>query len=364
MTGSIYKIPWWKKSFDPSVSKQIEAAIVDKNISQGAITRQFEEKIAQLLDVKHVVACSSGSTALMMALMALDIGPGDEVIVPNRTWIATAHAAHLLGANVVLAEIEPQVPLIDLSKIESLITRRTKAILPVHMNGRAVNMADLNDIAKTHKISVIEDAAQAFLSKNKFGFLGTQSDIGCFSLSVAKTISSGQGGFAVTNNDILNEKLRNIRTHGVENVVDPGKWGMPGLNFRYTDILACIALSQLETLENKTAHLKEIYFRYEKGLKGSKLRNIPVDVSSGEIPVYIEYLVNEDRDDWVRYLGQHGIETRPFYPDLHRASYFQNVSNKKLRPSIFDAKAIYLPSGTDQNLDDIDYTINVVLSKK
>ena len=94
------------------------------------------------------------------------------------------------------------------------------------------------------------------------------------------------------------------------------------------------------------------------------LKNIPVDVSSGEIPVYIEYLVNEDRDDWVRYLGQHGIETRPFYPDLHRASYFQNVSNKKLRPSIFDAKAIYLPSGTDQNLDDIDYTINVVLSKK
>ena len=135
-----------------------------------------------------------------MSLMAIGVQPNDEVILPNRTWIATAHAVHLLGGKVVLVDVEPNRPIIDVTSIEQAITSKTKAIIPVHMNGRSANMRSIRKIARKYKIHVIEDAAQAIGSCNKQGYLGTQSDIGCFSLSVAKTISTGQGGFAVTSN--------------------------------------------------------------------------------------------------------------------------------------------------------------------
>ena len=166
--------------------------------------------------------------------MALGVVPGDEVILPNRTWIATAHAVHLLGAKVVLVNVESERPIIASGQIEERITTKTKGIIPVHMNGRSADMVKIRDIAKRHSLFVIEDAAQAIASRNNEGYLGTQSDIGCFSLSVAKAIATGQGGFAVTNNAMLAKRMRAIRTHGVENVKDPKNWAMAGFNFRFT----------------------------------------------------------------------------------------------------------------------------------
>ena len=163
-----------------------------------------------------------------------------KYIIPNRTWIATAHAIHLLGAKVVPVDVQEDKPIIDIYKLKKAITLKTKVIIPVHMNGRGSDIEEIRSIAKKSNIKVVEDSAQAIGSKNKFGFLGTQSDIGCCSLSVAKTISSGQGEFIVTNNKKLSNKIRAMRTHGVENVKDPKKWNMPDFNFRYTDIQAIL----------------------------------------------------------------------------------------------------------------------------
>lgn len=347
-----YQINWWRTSFGEEEIRRVAESIRTECVSQGKVTREFEQKLEDFLQVRHVVAVASGSVALLSALMAIEIKPGDEVIVPNRTWIATAHAVKLLGAKVIPVDVEVDRPIIDANQVSHAITSQTRAIIPVHMNGRSADMRQIREIAKQNHLFVIEDAAQAIASKNADGFLGTQSDIGCFSLSVAKTIATGQGGFAVTNNDSLAEKLRSIRTHGVENVKDPGKWVMAGFNFRFTDVLASIGIEQLKRLPERVQHLQELYRVYETSLKDSPFEIIPVDINNGEVPVYNEFLVN-NRQYWINRLEKLGIETRPFYPDINQADYLEIPLRNYPNSMKYGLNGIYLPSGPSQSINNL-----------
>jgi len=353
------KIPWWRTSFGEEEIQRIADSIRNECISQGKVTAQFERDLAEFLEIEHVIAVSNGSISLMMALMALGVVPGDEVIVPNRTWIATAHAVHILGAKVVLVDVEPNRPIIDAKKIEECITSKTKGMIPVHLNGRSADMEKIQDIARRHSLFVIEDAAQALGSRNADGYLGTQSDIGCFSLSVAKTIATGQGGFAVTNDTELAKRMRAIRTHGVENVKEPENWMMPGFNFRFTDLQASIGIEQLKRLPERVEHLKNIYIRYAEDLVDTPFKLIPVNLKAGETPVYNEFLV-ENRSEWIMNLEHRGIETRAFYPDLNKAHYFTQKNDYYPNSEKFGLRAIYLPSGPTQPLKNIDICIKTI----
>jgi perosamine synthetase len=353
-------IPWWQTSFDGDEIELVTEAISHGNISQGSQVEYFEYELSQYLNVKNVVAVSNGSVALLLSLIACGVGPGDEVIVPDRTWIATAHAVRLLGASVRLVDVEGDLPIMDSTKIESLINRKTKAIIPVHMNGRAVNLRQIQEIADKYALPVIEDAAQALGSRNADGFLGTQGSIGCFSLSVAKIISSGQGGFAVTNDDNLAKNMRAMRTHGVENVKDPQRWPMLGFNFRFTDVLASIGRAQLSRIDQRIAHLISLYERYEQGLKETGLKLIPVDLKNGEIPLYIECVADGQRDDWIKYLEARGVDTRPFYPSVNRAPYLGLAAGTYPNSVRFEERGIYLPSGPTQPLENVDFCIDVI----
>lgn len=354
-----YQINWWRTSFGEEEIRRVAESIRTECVSQGKVTREFEQKLEDFLQVRHVVAVASGSVALLSALMAIEIKPGDEVIVPNRTWIATAHAVKLLGAKVIPVDVEVDRPIIDANQVSHAITSRTRAIIPVHMNGRSADMRQIREIAKQNHLFVIEDAAQAIASKNADGFLGTQSDIGCFSLSVAKTIATGQGGFAVTNNDSLAEKLRSIRTHGVENVKDPGKWVMAGFNFRFTDVLASIGIEQLKRLPERVEHLRELYHVYETGLKDSPFEIIPVNIDNGEVPVYNEFLV-DNRKYWINKLEQSGIETRPFYPDIDKADYLEVNSSNYPNSRKYGLNGIYLPSGPSQSISNLMIVVSEI----
>jgi dTDP-4-amino-4,6-dideoxygalactose transaminase len=342
-------ISWWCTSFGEDEIEHVVHSMRNKCFGQGEVTKEFEKKLSEFLGVDHVIAVSSGSSALLMALMAVGVVPGDEVIIPNRTWIATAHAVNLIGASVVLVDTEKDRPIINAKLIEEKITSKTKAIIPVHLNGRSCDMQEINRIAKKYKLYVIEDAAQAMASKNSNGYLGVQSDVGCFSLSVAKIIATGQGGFSVTNNSELAVKMRAIRTHGIENVHDPEEWVMPGFNFRFNDILASIGIEQLKKLPSRIEYLKEIYRHYEEGFRGSIFKQIPVDLDGGEVPVYSEFLV-KNRTHWMEKLLSNDIETRPFYPDISSASYLK--CNKHLYPNSikFSRDGLYLPSGPCQSV--------------
>ncbi len=353
------EISWWKTIFGNAEIEHVVQSMRDKCISQGRVTEEFERNLSDFFEVESVIAVNNGSNAILIALMAIGICPGDEVIVPNRTWIATAHAVHLLGAKVILVDTEEKRPIIDTTLIENKISSKTKAIIPVHMNGRSCDMVKINQIAKKHNLFVIEDAAQAIGSRNSKGLLGTQSDIGCFSLSVAKTISTGQGGFTVTNNNELANKIRAIRTHGVENVKDPYEWPMPGHNFRFNDLAASIGIEQLKRLPKRIKHLKNIYELYKEHLKGSEFKLIPVDITSGEVPVYNEFLISK-RDIWVKKLADHDIETRSFYPSINSARYLEQTKERYINSEAFSKSGIYLPSGPDQPISAIKKTINTI----
>ena len=348
------KVPFWRTSFGEDEIKHIARSIRSENISQGLVTKEFENQISKILEIDHVIAVTSGTAALTLAYLSQGVGPGDEVIVPNRTWIATGHAASILGAKVILADVLPHSPIIDPNKIESLITKRTKIIVAVHMNGRGADMKKLKNISEKFSISIVEDAAQALFSKNKHGFLGTQSEVGCFSLSVGKIISTGQGGLVVTHNKDLAEKMRKIRTHGLEHVKDPNSWNMPGYNFRYTDIQASIGLEQIRLLPKRAKYLCEIYDFYKNEIKNKVFKLIPVKINEGEIPVYNEYLI-ENRGQWIKKLEHLGIETRRFYPDLSEAHYYKKHQPHIVNPTIFGSNGIYLPSGPTQPIQNIKF---------
>ena len=368
------KIDWWKTKFGEEEIKRVVETIRNKNLSQGPVTDEFERKLGEYLEIDHVIAVSNGSISIVLALMALGVGPGDEVIMPNRTWIATAHAVHLLGGKVVLVDVEEGRPIIDCSLIEEKISSKTKVILPVHMNGRAANMNEIMKIAKKHSLTVIEDT-QSIASKNSKGFLGTQSDIGCYSLAVAKTISTGQGGFVVTRNEMLANKIRAIRNHGVDDVNNVKFWPMPGFNFKFTDVLASIGIEQLKRLPERIKRFCDLYEIYEDKLVSPDFRPIPVDLNAGEVPIYIEYLV-KGRNKKVDDLHDLGIETRPFYPSINAAQYLNKKTNEEhisqylnketkeedifINSLKYEEEGIYLPSGPDQDLTEIINSIESI----
>ena len=147
------QISWWRTTFVEDEIEHIVASFRNECVSQGQVTEEFEQKLSEFFEIEHVVAVSSGSAALMMSLMSIGVQPGDEVILPNRTWIATAHAVHLLGGKVVLVDVEPDRPIMDVTLIEQAVTSNTKAVIPVHMNGRSVDMRAIRTIAEKKILS-------------------------------------------------------------------------------------------------------------------------------------------------------------------------------------------------------------------
>jgi len=351
----MYKILWWRILFGEPEFQKLRKSVEEEHISQGAITEEFESNFAKSLDVPYAVATTSGSVALLMALMALGISRDDEVIIPDRTWIATAHAALFLGAKAILVDVKSDIPIMDVSQIRRKITKRTKAIMPVHLNGRAVDMEEIHKISKEYGLYVIEDACQALYSKNSKGFLGTQSDAGCFSLGVTKLISTGQGGVVVTRNKEMYEKLKLVRNHGVvDNFADT--WNQMGFNFKFTDLQASFGVAQLSRVQGRVAHVKEVYAKYADAIADFPfIKLVPVKVSEGEVPLYVEVL-SDERERLIKFLGSQGIQVRPVPPNLHLSDYMNNTDNFPYS-DIFGSQGMYLPCGPEQPLENVEFVL-------
>lgn len=355
------KIPWWQTEFTSGEADAASEAIAAGRLSQGPIVTEFENLLREYLGVRNVVATTSGSDALLLALWATGVSPGDEVLVPNRTWIATAHSVLLLGAVPVIVDTDNDRPLISLVDLERKVSEKTRVVIPVHVNGRDAHIDEILEFGLRHNVIVIEDAAQALGSKDVAGsFLGTRSLAGCFSLSPAKIISSGQGGFITTNDDNFASVIRLMRTHGVENVIEPKHWNRSGFNFRFTDVLASIGIVQLKKIDMRINRLRNIYLRYENGFKSvSEVKMLKVNVGEGEVGPYIEILC-EDRMDLIRHLENFGIETRIFYPDLFTASYLTDKIENSC-DEIFSRTGLYLPSGPSITDEEIDCVIDCII---
>jgi dTDP-4-amino-4,6-dideoxygalactose transaminase len=340
------QVHWWWTDLGQAEIEGVIAAIRDRCINQGRLCRELEARLAAQLEVPHVVVTSSGSLGLVLALLACDVGPGDEVIVPAATFIAPAHAALLLGARVRLADVRGDRPILDADQLEAAITSRTKVVIPVHLNGRACDLEAIHAVADRRGIAVVEDASQAFCSRGSGGWLGTRSRSGVFSMGLTKLITTGEGGFVVTRDAGVYARLVALRNHGTTSLSDNRFDGF-GNNFRLTDLQAAVGLAQMRRVSERMAGVRRVYEFYRHHLRGlSYLRPIAVQVDEGELPLWTEVLCAE-RATVARRLRGQGIETRAYHPPLN-ASPHLGVSGAFPNAERFAALGLTLPSGPDQ----------------
>jgi perosamine synthetase len=352
-------VPFWRTVLGDEEIQRVGESMRSFNVSQGKVTEDFEARLATLLSIPYVVLTTNGSTALYMAMSVAGLGAGDEIIIPNRTFIATAHAALLAGATVVLVDTQRDAPVVDHTQIEAAITSRTRAICAVHLNGRACDMRAIREIADRRNLTVIEDAAQGLFSSNEDGYLGTQSSFGCFSLGITKFITTGQGGFVTAHNAEQHEKLFQFRNHGVRSTY-VARYDHFGFNFKYTDVQASIGLAQLERISAKRDRHLEVYRFYERELAGlSYLRLLPVDIDRGELPLWVEALA-ADRDELIARLEDENVQARPFLPDLSEAKHLHHDDARFVNSKRFARHGLFLPCGPDLSDAALSRTIAVL----
>lgn len=256
---------------DPLISsyefKKIITKVFKNNyISEGVISKTFEKKLKNLINVKHCLITNSGSSALVLALKALNIKQNDEVIIPNITFQATANAVNLIGGKVVLCDINKENLLMDPYDLKNKINKKTKAIIFVNVSGRGENIFQINKLAKQKNIPLIEDSSEALFSKFGKKYYGTVGDIGCFSFAPNKIITTGQGGLLVTNINRYYKKMLIYKNQGKTDTsfINSDSYDSEGFNFRSTDINAALGLSQLRYIEKRKRKLKQIYQYYKK----------------------------------------------------------------------------------------------------
>ena len=359
-------IEWWKINYTKKNISYIIKSINQKRISQGKNNLKLENKISKLLKVKYCVTSTSGTTAIMLALKALGLKRDDEVILPNRTWIASANVLDYLELKVKLVDVKKDKQIIDETQIEKNITKKTKLIIPTHLNGKSANMNKILEIAKHYKIKVLEDSAQALMAKYNNKYLGTFGDVGIFSMAMTKILSTGQGGFLVTNDKGIYKKLLELKNHGINDIFEVDWNKRNGLNFKFTDLQASLALSQIKTLRKRANKLKENYRIYKNGLKNlDYIKIMPYNFKSGELPLWIECL-SKKRNKLIKLLNKNKIQARPGYPSLNNFSRFKNKNKIFPNSEYFEDNCLYLPSGVNIEKKTIYKVLNILnkLSKK
>lgn len=358
------------KDQNAALRPEIEAAIgrvLDTNgFILGGEVAALEDDLAGYCGVKHAIGCASGSDAILLALMALDVGPGDEVITTPYSFFATVSSITRLGATPVFVDIEPEYYNIDPEKIEAKITPRTKAIEPVHLYGQCAAMDAINEIAARYSISVVEDAAQAIGAKDKDRHAGSMSIAGCFSFYPSKNLGGmGDGGFLTTNDEDVAKRLRALRVHGAE---ERYYHKYIGLNSRLDGFQGAVLRVKLPHLEKWTESRRENADQYRRLFSEAELGDIvklPAE-RDGAYHIYNQFVIRikARRDELRSYLTECGIGTDIYYPvPLHLQECFAYLGYKNgdLPESELAAReTLALPIFPELRLDQIEYVLDSI----
>ena len=277
----------------------------------GQKVRDFERAYSDYIGVKHGVGCDNGTNAITLALKALGIGDGNEVITVSNTAIPTVSAIVSAGANPVFVDINPETYLMDVTKIEAAITPRTKAILPVHLYGQCVDMDPLLDIAKKYHLYVVEDCAQAHGAEYKGRKAGSMGDISTTSFYPTKILGGyGDGGMVNTNNEAWAQRLRRLRFYGAETTYYANEHGY---NSRLDELQAALLLTKLPKIEQYIHRRREIAALYQEGLKGTELI-LPKEAPYGRHAYYLYVVLHPNRDEIIKKLRENNIHVNISYP--------------------------------------------------
>ena len=359
----------------PSVSAKegfysYDAALKGWNSEWSKYLTKFERNFADYVGVKYAMATSSCTGALQIGLMALDIGPGDEVIVPDQTWVATANAVRYVGAIPIFADIEVDTWNLDVKSVEGLITNKTKAIMPVHMYGHPARMDALVALANKYNLKIVEDAAPAIGAEWQGKRCGSFGDFAGFSFQGAKLMVTGEGGMLVTNNDDLYKKALKIWDQGR----NPTKvfWiDEDGVKFKMSNVQAAIGLAQLERVDELIEMKRRIFSWYEEILHDVPYITLNKEINEARSIYWMSSIrLNLDaplsRDELMKILKSRNIDSRPVFPAISQYPIWPKQQSPQPIASLVGNQAINLPSGVCLSKDEVMYVarnIKELLSK-
>lgn len=341
--------PWFDENETQAVSEYLSSG---GWLTEFKKTEELESMISEFTGIRFCTMVNNGTISLFIALMASGVGWEDEVIVPDYTMIATANAVKLCGAEPIFVDIESSSLCMDLNSFKSAITRKTKAAIPVSINGRyPTKMDEIIDISKNEELFILEDVAQSLGSLKGDKHLGTLGDIGSFSFSSPKIITTGQGGALITGDEILHSKIRGIKDFGrKQGGIDYHE--TIGFNFKFTDLQAVIGIEQMKKLPYRVKRKKEIYQNYIKYLSGIE----PIQFISTNLeettPWFIDILV-PDPLALQSFLKKHQIGSRVFYPPIHSQPAY-NLNGRYPRTEYASAHGLWLPSSSKLQDSDIE----------
>jgi len=372
------QIPFHKTHTTNEEIEAVVEAIKSGWLTMGPKCVEFEEEFKKFVGSKEAVMLNSATAALHLALKAIGLKEGDEVILPTNTFVATAEVVTYFNATPVLCDIEEDTHNIDVSKIESLITPKTKAIIPVHFAGQPCDMDEIYNIAnqklktKNQKLYIIEDAAHALPSKYKGQMVGSlpQTDITCFSFYATKTLSTGEGGMATTNNPEFAKTIKINRLHGIsrdawDRYTSKGSWYYEvvdnGNKYNSTDINAALGLVQLKKqfkLRDKRAKIAK---KYNEAFKDSKNITIPTIKDDRETSWHLYVIKVENRDEVIEKMKEKGIGCSVHFIPVHKHPYYKEKfgfkdSNYPIANKVFNM-SISLPIYPDMSEDEVEYVI-------
>jgi len=356
-------IPIARPQMGDEEKELVWSAMSSGALAQGERVRQLEEQFADFIGVPHAVATSSGTTALHLALLASEVGQGDEVITVPFTFFASASTILFTRARPVFVDVDEATFNIDVAQIEAAITPRTRAIMPVSLYGQPSDMPAIAEIAERHGLALIEDAAQshgAAIGDRRSGSWGA----GCFSFYPTKNMTTGEGGMVTTSDPAVADRARLLREHGMRVRY---QHEIVGYNFRMTDIHASIGLAQLPKLPAYNARRRAIAARYDRELQGV----ITPHVAGGVTHVYHQYTIRVSRrDEFVELLRVRGVGTGIYYPiPVHRQKPFQELGYSDQRFPVSERLAGEVlsipvhPSVTDDEVDSVIEAVNAVATE-
>jgi perosamine synthetase len=355
--------PW----VDESELRELRRVIDSTFLVEHELTREFESMTAQLTGAKHAIAVCNGTMALFTCVKALGIGPGDEVILPNFTFIASANAVILAGAVPILCEVREDTFCIDVERAERLVTERSKGIMPVHLYGQSADMPEVMAFARRHGLRVLEDAAEAIAVRFEGRHVGTFGDMGILSYYGNKTITCGEGGIVLTNDDTLAKAAYRIKNYGRDR---KGTFihETIGFNFSFTDLQAAIGIAQMKKLSTVIEKKRRIHDRYVQELQSvESFRPVHVDPRCEPVFWFTSFLC-EDPDALSSFLKGQNIQTRRFFLPLHQqpcyaAGKYIRVPDDDFRisESIY-RRGISLPSSYTLTEDDQSHVIEQIRS--
>jgi perosamine synthetase len=341
-----YRIPLYQPDLSGNEKRYVLECLDSTWISsKGDFISEFENRFAAYAGASHAAAVCNGTAALHVALVALGIGPGDEVIVPTLTYIAAVNAIAYTGATPVFVDSRRDTWQMDFADVERKITSRTKALMVVHLYGHPCELEALQEIARKRQLVVVEDCAEALGARYKGQLVGTFGDIAAFSFYGNKTITTGEGGMIITNNHTLAESAKHFKGQGL--AAQREYWhDVIGYNYRMTNICAAIGLAQLERVDEFLSKKRELAKTYHKYLQG-----LPVEVHCESADITHSYWMTSllvenpaDRDGLRTHLRERGIETRPlFYPAHMMPMYGANYQNYPVAEDLA-SRGINLPS--------------------